>query len=237
MFDRATGDGRAVFCAAVLLSFAMHVFVFMDDQWLKAPSSVIAASGTRAALVRFESASRPIDSVATSSELLVEKSPAPRTPGNGLPAQANAPDLNGALGADLVPEAAPKAQTADGELVASDDQYLLRSQLTVPAALLTDVVVPYPDIQLAEGRHTMTLALFVDEIGAVRRVRVEGSAPAELEKIARQSFLDAVFRPGDLNGQPAKALVRVEVTFENIPMVAARIDDGASAPMRVAPSR
>lgn len=221
-----------MFCTAVLLSLAVHVIFLLNEHWwAKTPSPAVAASGVRAAVVRFETTSQSTESAEASAAPLVEESPTRRTPANGLPAQVKAPDVNGSPGPDLPPDAALNALAADGNLVESDDQYLPRSQLTVPAALLTDVVVPYPDVQLSEGSHTVTLALFVDEIGAVRRVRVESSAPAELEKIARQSFLDAVFRPADLNGQPAKALVRVEVIFENIPVAAAPIDDGASAPL------
>jgi len=80
------------------------------------------------------------------------------------------------------------------------------------------VKLPFPDELNTRTRHTGVLALFIDELGVVRRVRAEGDAlPPVLEAVATQAFLDARFKPGEVQGQPVRSLIRVEVVFDNTP--------------------
>lgn len=99
------------------------------------------------------------------------------------------------------------------------DEYLPRPQLSAAPRPTTPVIVPFPKEITTPGRYTVTLALFIDETGVVRRVLVDGPAQAQaLETAARDTFLNASFSPGQVNGQAVKSLIRVEVAFDNSPI-------------------
>lgn len=84
------------------------------------------------------------------------------------------------------------------------------------------VIVPFPKEITSIGRHTAILALFIDETGLVRRVRVDGpSLPKPMEEAARDAFLQAHFSPGEIDGRRVKSLIRIEVVFDNSPIAAA----------------
>ena len=111
---------------------------------------------------------------------------------------------------------APATSLAD---LGADDSYLPRPLLTITPAPSAPVIVPFPRQVARPGRYTTTLALFIDENGVVRRVRLEGpSAPQPMQDAARDTFLQAHFSPGQLEGQPVKSLIRVEVVFDNSPL-------------------
>ncbi|TDP62785.1 hypothetical protein [Roseateles toxinivorans] len=98
----------------------------------------------------------------------------------------------------------------------ADDIYLPRSRLSVPPLLRSQVALLWPEGAETQGGHfRAVLALFIDELGVVQRVRVEGNGlPPALEAVARESFLGASFVPGELQGQAVKSLIRVEVRFD-----------------------
>jgi hypothetical protein len=93
----------------------------------------------------------------------------------------------------------------------------------VPRALLSEVpeptqplYIPYPLDAPLGGPFTTVLALFIDESGTVRRVRLDGALlPPALDAAARDAFLNARWQPGRLDGRLVKSLIRVEVTFES----------------------
>jgi periplasmic protein TonB len=97
-----------------------------------------------------------------------------------------------------------------------DDHYLARSLLTVPPVSLTPVLINYPDAPDTGDRYRGELTLFIDETGAVVRVRAEGDAlPPALEDAARRAFMSTRFSPGELAEHGAvKSRIRVEVVFE-----------------------
>lgn len=113
---------------------------------------------------------------------------------------------------DLDLEAGAGTQTSGSE-------YIPRPQLSTVPRPSTPVIVPFPKEIKELGRYTTILALFIDETGVVRRVRIDGpSLPKPLEDAARDSFLQAHFRPGEVQGQQVKSLIRVEVVFDNTPI-------------------
>lgn len=102
------------------------------------------------------------------------------------------------------------------------DDYIPRPQLSAPPRPAAAVVIPFPKDITHRARYTAILALFIDETGVVRRVRVDTPAlPGPLEDAARETFLQAHFSPGEINGQHVKSLIRVEVVFDNTPLAAA----------------
>jgi TonB family protein len=102
-------------------------------------------------------------------------------------------------------------------------EYVPRALLTVPPAPTSQIVLPFPQSFVGAAEYTSVLALFIDETGTVRRVRVDGAAlPDPLERAAREAFMQARFRPGQVSGVDVRSLIHVEVTFDSRPLVAAR---------------
>ena len=96
------------------------------------------------------------------------------------------------------------------------DEYLPRSQLSQPPKAVSMIDMPFPPGVPTPGRYKAVLALYIDEHGVVRRVKVDGEAlPAAYEEAARVSFQTANFQPGELHGNPVKSLIHVEVVFDN----------------------
>jgi periplasmic protein TonB len=97
-----------------------------------------------------------------------------------------------------------------------DDQFVVRSLLSLPPAPLSPVVIPYPEMEISAGRYVGELTLFIDENGTVVRVHPEGNAlPPAFEQAARNAFLSVRFRPGEMQEHGAvKSRIRVEVVFE-----------------------
>lgn len=96
------------------------------------------------------------------------------------------------------------------------EEYLPRSALTTPPQARGSVLLAYPD-DAPVGLYRGVLTLFIDERGAVQRVRVEtGEAelPALFQEAARQAFLAAQFSPGELQGRAVKSRIRIAVEFE-----------------------
>lgn len=161
---------------------------------------------------------------ATPPEVLPTISSIEETP---VPA-AQASDEATPLPTDTIEPTAPIVEeqpvaNAEGESPAvitdQGDNYLPRPLLSTPPRSSTPVIVPFPEQIKEPGRYTTILALFIDENGVVRRVRIDGpSLPKPLEDAARDSFLQAHFRPGEVQGQQVKSLIRVEVVFDNTPI-------------------
>lgn len=124
-----------------------------------------------------------------------------------------------------VATAAPVLPPADAWLgialpgvATEDDQFFPRTLLSVAPAPLAPVLIEYPAFQGDAGRYVSELSLFIDETGTVVKVRVEdGDAlPPPLEAAARNAFLNARFRPGEVAELGAvKSRIRIEVTFDS----------------------
>lgn len=130
-----------------------------------------------------------------------------------------APDDNSMLD-DLRTQA---QQVSEGLVTDGANEYLPRSMLTVGPQSQGAVLIEFPVQASQIGHFSTVLALFIDEAGVVRRIRVDGNAlPAPFEEAARRGFLNARFRPGQLHGQVVKSLIHVEVVFDNTAMDADR---------------
>ena len=95
-----------------------------------------------------------------------------------------------------------------------EHHFLPRSALSVVPHALTPVLLTTPP-SAPNGRYSAELTLFIDETGQVRRVRVDsaGLLP-DLEAQARQAFMTTRFQPGEVDGRPVRARLRVAVEFE-----------------------
>ena len=99
-----------------------------------------------------------------------------------------------------------------------DADYFPRALLSLAPTPVDPVVIDYPVIAKDSGHYTSELTLFIDETGRVARVRVDGPAlPPALEEAARAAFVNARFRPGQVQALVVKSQIRVEVVFDNRP--------------------
>lgn len=92
--------------------------------------------------------------------------------------------------------------------------YVPRRFLSVAPKPQGAVVLQYPEGDAEADAVTFVLSLYIDEQGRVRHVRVdEGSPPERFVTAAVATFMQAHFEPGELQGQPVRSLVRVEVSY------------------------
>lgn len=98
------------------------------------------------------------------------------------------------------------------------EEYIPRPRLSTSPKNTTPVIVPFPPQFDGAGRFSAVLALYIDEDGTVRRVRVdESTLPRPMQDAAKQAFLQTHFKPGEVKGLAVKSLIRVEVVFDNTP--------------------
>lgn len=179
-------------------------------------------AGAAAPVVPPAQASAPPPGVAPAS-------PAAEDPGATASAAAAGPEASGdatataEAPADAVRDAAPTLlQVGPGGPGGPDvpeEEYLPRSALSLAPEALGEVLLAYPP-EAPPGRYGGVLTLFIDADGQVRRVRREAARagepelPPAFEEAARQAFLAARFRPGERDGRPVKARIRIAVEFE-----------------------
>jgi len=95
-----------------------------------------------------------------------------------------------------------------------ESAYLPRKRLTVPPRALREIEVPYPAKAARSEPISIRLALFINADGSVADARVlTPFIPPEFAYAARQTFLDAKFRPGEVHGVAVKSRMVIEVSF------------------------
>ena len=79
-----------------------------------------------------------------------------------------------------------------------------------------DIIIPYPEDADGPGRIDVVLVLYINELGAVDRVRAEGTtAPVVFVETAKRAFEAAIFSPPVGDAGPRKALMRIVVSFDS----------------------
>lgn len=112
----------------------------------------------------------------------------------------------------------PETSPPEVQVVAAPDEplYLPRSVLSKSPRAIGIIDIPFPDGLVGHGHYESTLALYIDETGAVRKVEVTGpELPPPLEEAARLTFMKASFTPGEKDGIPVKTKIVVEVVFDD----------------------
>lgn len=100
-----------------------------------------------------------------------------------------------------------------------NSEYIPRPQLSIPPIAQAPLILGTPEGPFEPQRITGILSLYIDENGQVHHVSAHGERmPAAFEEVARQAFMAMTFRPGQLNGQPVKSRIRIEVVFDNTPL-------------------
>jgi hypothetical protein len=96
-----------------------------------------------------------------------------------------------------------------------DPVYLPRGQLTVAPKLLSEVDLPFPPDVEGIVDLKVKVTLFIDEEGAVQRVRVDTpNVHPSFERVLRDSFAAARFSPGELNQARVRSQLRLEADFQ-----------------------
>lgn len=139
-------------------------------------------------------------------------------PGAQTPEKADAaPQLTAAQPPALAP-IATEASSTNGPPDQDPDRYHARRELSRPPKALSAIDILFPPGVPTPGRHKAVLAVYIDELGHVRKVRTEGEAlPLAFEDAARNAFLSAQFRAGELDGRIVKSYILVEVVFDEQP--------------------
>lgn len=112
----------------------------------------------------------------------------------------------------------PETSVAQDTSDAASDRYHARRELSRPPKPLTPIDIVFPPGVPTPGRHKAVLAIYIDEMGHVRKVHTEGeSLPLAFEDAARNAFLSAQFRAGELEGRAVKSYIHIEVVFDEQP--------------------
>jgi hypothetical protein len=125
----------------------------------------------------------------------------------------------------LVPQERPERRLAAvrGELVrelptdaeqGAPVDYFPRDRLSVVPQVLTNVDVPFPAEVSGLVDLKVQITVFIDEYGTVRRVRVDSAAiPSPFAGAVLDTFLNARFKPGEVEGVAVRSQIRLEVEF------------------------
>lgn len=217
------GDGHASVQTASLSVRVTPSAAALPAQWVAPPQEAAEAAGMSAPL------SSDVSDAPDASEVPDTAAPAQALPITPLAATAVAADAAPKAVADLS-VAAPAAATLATSLGATEaaatngapdqdpDRYHARRELSRPPKALSAIDIIFPPGVPTPGRHKAVLAVYIDELGQVRKVRTEGEAlPLAFEDAARNAFLSAQFRAGELDGRIVKSYILVEVVFDEQP--------------------
>ena len=106
------------------------------------------------------------------------------------------------MGIDVLPIPAPTYYTTD--------------QLTKRPLAIADPNLDVPQIAPIFGSGKVILKLWINELGAVISVDLEESdVPEAVSATAVAAFGKLRFVPGEINGRPVGAMMRIEVTYDD----------------------
>ena len=112
----------------------------------------------------------------------------------------------------------PRPKTVGEELLPIDGAtYFPPSQLSKPPEPTQAVPLDSSDLgQLPRGGRAI-LTIWIDSRGNVVETRVESSdVPERFVRFAEEAFRKAPFLPGELNGRPVGAVMRIEVRYDDL---------------------
>lgn len=187
---------------ALALSLALHgaLFAVVGDRppeasdWRQTPVAGPRAAALDVWLGNSAGPEKPMEAATANPEPPVELA--------ALPAPEPAPEALAALPTVAVP-------------AVEKTEYLPARELDRRPYPVSPIVVPFPEVPLGKHKGRAVLVLFVASDGAIDRAEVaESDLPAELEKVAVDTFLNARMNPGTKNGQAVPSRLKVEVGFE-----------------------
>jgi hypothetical protein len=99
-----------------------------------------------------------------------------------------------------------------------EDDYLPSSRLTTKPSPIGEISIPYPDGFDPQSVRNAILTVFIDEDGVVARVRVDRSElPVTILNKGKETFENARFHPGRIDGVAVKSRMKVEMLLERVP--------------------
>jgi TonB family protein len=115
-------------------------------------------------------------------------------------------------------EAFPRAYLGDGERAGAaypaTDKWHTAEEVDVRAEPLTPVNLGYPEHLAARIRGRVRIALFIDELGWVRKAQVLASEPERFfDLVAIQAWQDVRFSPALKGDLPVKSEKLLEIDF------------------------
>ncbi|MGV3570195.1 MAG: TonB family protein [Ramlibacter sp.] len=130
------------------------------------------------------------------------------------PAAAAAEQAPAAPAAAPEPQAAAAPPAPPAPPPTPDPPYLPRGELTAAPRPLEPINVPFPAGIKGVVDLKVQLTLFIDEQGAVQRVRIDTPGVVEdFEQAIRETFARARFQPGEIDKVAVRSQVRIEVEF------------------------
>ena len=215
---------KRLFWACAGLSLGLHLALAIA--WQPHPA--------RAAAVHHARAQPPLQSRLV---VLPPRTPAPAAmvasadpPPASKPADAAIAEIS-AVVAGPATDTPIERDPADVAATARWDDYLPRSLLTITPSPREAIALDYPADGPAVGRFLLTLTLYIDETGAVRRVDVASDEPVPdaLRQAAQAAFAGRRFSPGELASGVVKSRIRIEALYESLalPKFAGNAADGA----------
>lgn len=216
---RLPATQRLGFAACVAVAAGLHGVLLASPGSIE-PRLVMGSSGSRPVLVRYLAApsarpavqqdAEPIAPVAR--QTIAERPVATaeqREPPVALPTPVALPEAQPGLATDEAAQSAPRP-------VVPDELYLPRALLTVAPKALNPVVIDYPRFDGETDFYRGEFDLFIDADGKVNRVAlVTAELPGILAGAVHDAFKTASFAPGERDGLPVPARIRIEVTFDS----------------------
>ncbi len=91
------------------------------------------------------------------------------------------------------------------------------SQLSRPAQPAVPVTLESADLGLTSPSGRSVLKVWIDSRGNVVETIIEsGDMPGQFARLAAEAFRKAPFIPGERNGRPVGAIMRIEVRYEDL---------------------
>jgi len=200
---RLSAEARWMLPGCIALSVAAHALLLtgMAPPGPRPGGLPHAASRVaRPASVRIVSEPQASGIAASAIAPAPQASGVPQVPAGGSSA-ASAPAQASSAGVRLSPAVLASTTLSAGEPAAPADAvdggYIPRPFLSIAPNALAPVDIPTSPETAVPGRHVGVLALYIDELGRVRRIEAEQPAlPEAMERAAREAFMAARFSPG-----------------------------------------
>lgn len=208
---------KRLFWACAGLSLGLHLALAIAWQ----PQPARAAAALNPARPPSPLQTRLVVLLPTSAVPAATVAPAAAMASTDLPPAGDPPEAATAeINAVAAGSAADTAIEHDPVSVAAAgwDDYLPRSLLSITPSPREAIALDYPADGPVVGRFLLTLTLYIDETGAVRRVDVASDEPVPdaLRQAAQAAFAGRRFSPGELASGVVKSRIRIEALYESL---------------------
>lgn len=129
---------------------------------------------------------------------------------------------------DAIEPSAPQAPSAPE--ASASHTYVNAADLTTKPRAMTEVFLSFPP-NAPGGLYKLTLVIHIDEHGLVDHINVSDTdLPHVFADTAINAFSQIQFTPGQVDGNPVKTSLTIEVTFDSEVPLASPDDDSSRTP-------